>query len=78
MTREKNITAKNKPIATKVDKEEIPVVIEIEEREDIVTPIDKLVADPLLEAQSVVEGADGEEISLDDEELDPFGDKWEG
>ncbi|MES2216103.1 MAG: hypothetical protein V4481_02295 [Patescibacteria group bacterium] len=58
-------------------KEKIPVVLEIEEREDIIGPIDKLVADPLLESQSVAEGSEGDESGLDEEELDPFADKWE-
>jgi hypothetical protein len=56
-------------------KEKIPAVIEIEEREDVLTPIDKLVADPLLDAASI-EGADTDDL-LDEEEIDPFGDKWE-
>jgi hypothetical protein len=55
-------------------KEKAPLIIEIEERDDVVTPIDKLVADPLLDAASL-DGADDDLI--DEEELDPFGDKWE-
>ncbi len=54
------------------------VIIEIEERDDVVGPVDKMVADPLLEAQSVsIDGAETEETGLDEEEIDPFGDKWE-
>jgi hypothetical protein len=56
-------------------KEKIPVLPEVEERDDILTPIDKLVADPLLDAASI-EGAADDDL-LDEEEIDPFGDKWE-
>jgi hypothetical protein len=56
-------------------KEKIPVVIEVEEREDVLIPIDKLVADPLRDAVSIG-SVDPDEV-LDEEEIDPFGDKWE-
>jgi hypothetical protein len=58
-----------------VPKEKIPVLPEVEERDDVLTPIDKLVADPLLDAASI-EGAVDDDL-IDDEEIDPFGDKWE-
>jgi hypothetical protein len=56
-------------------KEKIPVLPEVEERDDVLTPIDKLVADPLLDAASI-EGAVDDDL-IDEEEIDPFGDKWE-
>jgi hypothetical protein len=54
------------------------VAIDVEEREDVITPVDKMIADPLLEAESVsVDGHDNDDLGLDEEEIDPFGDKWE-
>lgn len=52
-------------------KDKIPAIIEIEEREDVMTPIDKLVADPLLESQSALDGEESDDLLLDDEEIDP-------
>ncbi len=52
-------------------KDKIPAIIEIEEREDVMTPIDKLVADPLLESQSALDGEEPDDLLLDDEEIDP-------
>jgi hypothetical protein len=74
MTRGKNTIAKE-PEAEGEDsfstKDKVPAIIEIEEREDIMPPIDKLVADPLLEAQSVTDGEESDDLLLDDEEIDP-------
>jgi hypothetical protein len=49
--------------------------VEIEEVEEIVVHDDKLPADPLVEVNEI--DAELEEIGLDDDELDPFNDKWE-
>jgi len=54
----------------------IKEVIEIEEREDVILPVDKMSADPLLETVTP-DGLEADELSLDEEEIDPFGDKWE-
>jgi hypothetical protein len=81
MTREKNTISKkikSKEVEVK-EEEKVPAILEvIEERDDIVGPVDKMVADPLLEPDAVaVEGVEPEELGMDEEELDPFGDKWE-
>ncbi len=40
--------------------------------------VDKMIADPLLAAEAVSpDGAETEDLGLDEEEIDPFGDKWE-
>lgn len=49
--------------------------INIEDVEEIVERDEKLPADPLAETNEI--DAELEEIGLDDEELDPFHDKWE-
>ena len=47
--------------------------IELEETEVVVETEEKIAADPLIEETE----ADEEDAGLNEEDLDPFGDKWE-
>ena len=49
--------------------------IDIEGVAEIIDRDDKLPADPLVETNEI--DSEPEETSLDDEELDPFNDRWE-
>jgi len=90
MSRGKTTTKKTKafPVTEEIKSDAVEIfplkgknVIDIEEREDIITTDNKLIADPLLSPDAIVgpdtTEAEGEEVGLDEEELDPFGDKWE-
>jgi hypothetical protein len=62
------------PIALTSTKNKKP--IEIEEPEAIL-PVDEKVADEDSPAVTEDEESVSEEVALDDEEVNPFGDKWE-
>lgn len=59
--------------ATATVEKEKEKIIDLVEREDDGISDEKPVADPLL----AEEEAEEEESGIDDEELNPFGDKWE-
>ena len=55
----------------------ISKVVEVDIQDDVIGIVEeKPEADPLL-AEEDVEDAASEESALDDEEINPFGDKWE-
>jgi hypothetical protein len=51
--------------------------IELEERETEGAMIDLKVGDDVLSPDELTEDLEADELGLDDEEVDPFGDKWE-
>ena len=88
MAQKKKIVVKNKEIEKEknpIDEEEVDEVVDpkakkavdLESALEPVSIIDEKVEDetPVLTDES--DESVGEEISLDDDELNPFGDKWE-
>ena len=58
-----------------IPKEEIKKTIEIEETLPLLDTDEKLESDaPLVDSESEIES---DELELDEEEINPFGDKWE-
>jgi hypothetical protein len=51
--------------------------VPLDPAEEIAIPDEKIDEVPVV-AEETDEEAAAEELSLDDDELDPFGDKWEG
>ncbi|MEK7501522.1 MAG: hypothetical protein AAB629_01210 [Patescibacteria group bacterium] len=49
--------------------------IDVEEIAEIIDRDEKLPVDPLVETNEI--DSEPEEVGLDDDELDPFNDKWE-
>lgn len=85
MAQKKKTVTKNKEIENKkdsVDEEEViepkaKKAVDLESALEPVSIIDEKVEDETLVLTDEGDESVGEEISLDDEEINPFGDKWE-